>query len=76
MWLPNGVEFDMSVYRSLISKPRTMIASLAVVALIPALAGSGVAASDSPSDEAALQPTRGARPVTASKPASTPCWAG
>jgi beta-glucosidase len=53
------VEFDMSVYRSLLPKPRTVIISLAVVALLPALAG-GVSASDSSTDEAALAATRGA----------------
>src|SRR4051794_13112508 len=52
----------MSAHRSPMPKPRTLIASLAVVALVPGLAG-GVAASDAPADEAALQATR----VTASQ---------
>jgi beta-glucosidase len=56
------VEFDMSAYRSPISKPGTLIAGLALVVLVPGLAG-GVAASDGPDDEAALQSTR----VTASQ---------
>jgi len=56
------VEFHMSAHRSPILKPRTLIASLAVVALVPGVAGS-VAASDTPADEATLQATR----VTASQ---------
>src|SRR5689334_5989459 len=52
----------MSAHRSPISKPHVLIAGLAVVALVPGLAG-GVAASDRPADEAALQATR----VTASQ---------
>jgi beta-glucosidase len=61
----DGVEFDMSVHHSLISKPRTLIVSLAVVAVVAvvsALAG-GVAASNRPPAEAAVQATR----VTASQ---------
>ena len=65
----------MSVHRSLLSKPRTLIVSLAVVAVMPALAGSGVAASDTPSDEAARRP-RVAQPVRASRHVSMPCSAG
>src|SRR5690348_4137565 len=56
--LPDGVEFTMSIYRSVLSKPRTLIAGLAVIALVPALGGGEVAASDTPTDEAALQATR------------------
>jgi beta-glucosidase len=51
------VEFDMSIRSSLTSTSRPLIAGLAVVALLPAVAG-GVAASDGASDEAALQATR------------------
>src|SRR4051794_35757403 len=47
----------MSTYRSPLSRPRTLIIGLAVGALVAALAG-GVAASDSPPDELALQATR------------------
>ncbi len=48
----------MSVHHRLFSRPRTLIVSLAVVALVPALGG-GVAASDAPTDQAALQASRG-----------------
>jgi beta-glucosidase len=51
------VEFDMSIRSSLTSTSHPLIAGLAVVALLPALAG-GVAASDRTSDEAAIQATR------------------
>ena len=47
----------MSIRSSLRSTSHPLIAGLAVVALLPALAG-GVAASDRPPDEAAIQPTR------------------
>src|SRR3954464_14212881 len=47
----------MSIRSSLTSTSHPLIAGLAVVALLPALAG-GVAASDRTSDEAALQATR------------------
>src|SRR3954467_4624060 len=47
----------MSVYRARLSKPRSLVIGLAVVATVSALAG-GVSASDGPSDEAALQATR------------------
>ncbi len=47
----------MSIRSSLTSTSHPLIAGMAVVALLPALAG-GVAASDRPSDEAALQTTR------------------
>jgi beta-glucosidase len=51
------VEFDMSIRSSLTSTSHPLIAGLAVVALLPAVAG-GVAASNGASDEAALQATR------------------
>jgi beta-glucosidase len=55
------VEFDMSIRShltsTLTSTSHPVIAGLAVVALVPALAG-GVTASDRPSDEAAVQPAR------------------
>src|SRR4051812_18909551 len=47
----------MSASRSPISKPAILVAGLAMIVLVPGLAGS-VAASDGPSDEAALQATR------------------
>src|SRR3954449_12150010 len=56
----------MSIRSSLSSTSHPLIAGLAVVALVPALAG-GVAASDQPSDEAAVQATRTAASQTLEK---------